>query len=159
MAAYGRNFVAVQIHHVKSGSKYSFKCDRWLSKDEDDHQIIRELPAIGPNVEPLPVYTYRVFVHTGNKRGAGTDADVFITIFGQMGDTGERPLQASKDNTNKFERNQTDEFEIEAVSLEQLKKIRIGHNGTGTGSAWYLNKVVISDPEENTKVYEFPCER
>ena len=32
--------------------------------------------------------TYHVFVHTGDKRGAGTDANVFITMFGQHDDTG-----------------------------------------------------------------------
>jgi hypothetical protein len=29
-----------------------------------------------------------VDVHTGNKVGAGTDANVFINIFGKTGDTG-----------------------------------------------------------------------
>lgn len=42
------------MQHTNSNTKYSFKCDRWLSKDEDDHQIIRELPAFGPDIEPLP---------------------------------------------------------------------------------------------------------
>ena len=45
-------------------------------------------------------------VYTGDKRGAGTDADVFVNIFGERGDTGERPLRQSKTNRNKFERNQ-----------------------------------------------------
>jgi hypothetical protein len=35
-------------------------------------------------------------------RGAGTDADVFLTIYGPKGDTGERELEASGNN---FERN------------------------------------------------------
>ena len=47
---------------------------------------------------------YLVKVFTGDKRGAGTDANVFINITGEMGDTGERHLQDSN-NTNKFERN------------------------------------------------------
>lgn len=38
---------------------------------------------------------------TGDKRGAGTDANVFVTIFGKDGDTGERRLDNSKNN---FER-------------------------------------------------------
>lgn len=45
-------------------------------------------------------------VYTGDKRGAGTDADVFVNLFGERGDTGERPLSQSKTNRNKFERNQ-----------------------------------------------------
>lgn len=54
----------------------------------------------------VAVYVYHVFVHTGDKRGAGTDANVFINIFGEMGDTGDRPLEDSKSNKNKFEKKQ-----------------------------------------------------
>ena len=45
-------------------------------------------------------------VYTGDKRGAGTDANIFLNIFGELGDTGDRPLEESKTNKNKFERNQ-----------------------------------------------------
>ena len=40
-------------------------------------------------------------VFTGDKKGAGTDANVYITLFGEFGDSGERPLKSSKNN---FER-------------------------------------------------------
>lgn len=42
-------------------------------------------------------------VHTGSKRGAGTDANVFLNVFGLLGDTGDRPLNKSSINFNKFE--------------------------------------------------------
>ena len=50
------------------------------------------------------VIPYEVSVYTGDKRGAGTDANVFLNIFGERGDTGERPLLKSANNFNKFER-------------------------------------------------------
>lgn len=35
--------------------KYSFECGRWLDINEDDNEIVRELPATGAQVdEPLP---------------------------------------------------------------------------------------------------------
>lgn len=49
------------------------------------------------------VHTYTVTVTTGDVYGAGTDANVFITLCGDMGDTGERKLSKSE-NSNKFER-------------------------------------------------------
>ena len=49
---------------------------------------------------------YQVFVHTGDKRGAGTNANIFLNIFGELGDTGDRSLEESKSNRDKFERNQ-----------------------------------------------------
>ena len=46
-----------------------------------------------------------VKVYTGDKSGAGTDANVFLTIYGENSDTGERKLKNSE-NKNKFERKQ-----------------------------------------------------
>lgn len=51
----------------------------------------------------VAVHTYTVTVTTGDVYGAGTDANVFITLYGDMGDTGERKLSKSE-NSNKFER-------------------------------------------------------
>ena len=55
-------------------------------------------------VSVLLVVNYSVMVHTGSKSGAGTDANVFINIFGEQGDTGDRRLHTSKTNFNKFEK-------------------------------------------------------
>ncbi len=49
---------------------------------------------------------YLVEVVTGDVRGAGTDANVFITILGDQGDSGERKLHKSETHSNKFERAQ-----------------------------------------------------
>lgn len=50
--------------------------------------------------------TYEVHVLTGNVWGAGTDANVFLSIYGVgRGDTGERQLKRSN-NLNKFEKGQ-----------------------------------------------------
>ena len=37
-------------------------------------------------------------------KSAGTDANVFVTIYGEYGDTGERQLGKSETYSNKFER-------------------------------------------------------
>lgn len=44
-------------------------------------------------------------VYTGDKWGAGTDANIFVNLFGKKGDTGERQLKESN-KINKFERKQ-----------------------------------------------------
>ena len=48
------------------------------------------------------VLKYTAEVYTGTKRGAGTDANVSLNVFG-FGDTGDRPLEKSSTNINKFE--------------------------------------------------------
>ena len=69
--------------------------------------------------------TYHVYVYTGDKSGAGTDADVYIQLFGDQDDTGTVNLKSSKTHKNKFERNQMDEFVVQAVDIGELQKIKL----------------------------------
>ncbi len=87
---------------------YYFFVNRWFAKDEDDKQIVRELTPTDEQGRPLvglDEVPYEVKVFTGDKNGAGTDSNVFVTIYGLTGDSGERELRKS-DSVNKFERNQ-----------------------------------------------------
>ena len=66
----------------------------------------------------LGTVKYEIIVVTADVRSAGTDANVFITVYGTNGDTGKRPL--TQKFRNLFERGQTDKFQIEAIDLGQL---------------------------------------
>ncbi|KAI4894673.1 hypothetical protein NFI96_015585 [Prochilodus magdalenae] len=133
----------------------SFPCDRWLAEDEEDGELVVEL--LPEDSEELEENTYEVSVFTGNMLGAGTDAHVYVNIYGEKGDTGERPLKKSN-NLNKFERGQEDDFSITAVELGPLKKLRIRHDNSHSHSAWYLDRVEIVDTKDDTRYY-FPCNR
>lgn len=63
----------------------------------------------------LAAIKYEVIVYTGDVSGAGTNANVFITLFGEHGDSGKRPLKQSFRNL--FEKNQIDKFNIECLDL------------------------------------------
>ena len=54
-------------------------------------------------------------VVTSDEKGAGTDANVKITVYGSLGDSGKRPLE--KRWRDLFERGQTDDFELEIIDL------------------------------------------
>ena len=43
-------------------------------------------------------YKYLVHIYTGDKWGAGTDANVLITLFGEDGDSEEKKLDNNKNN-------------------------------------------------------------
>ncbi|XP_057216274.1 lipoxygenase homology domain-containing protein 1-like isoform X1 [Triplophysa rosa] len=151
----------VTVMKTFTREKYSFACNRWLDINEDDNEIIRELPATGALVpEPLPLMKYRVTICTGNISGSGTDASVYLNIISDSGDTGERLMFMSKNNVNKFEKGNADEFIVEAVSLGQIRRVRIGHDGRGGGCGWFLDKLMIREEgqPENTSI-EFPCYR
>jgi hypothetical protein len=99
-----------------------------------------------------------VQVYTGRKRGSGTDANVCINIYGALGDTGKRQLRTSATHMNKFESGQCDEFVVPAVDLGALEKIHIGHDNSGAGPGWFLDRVVVQNPADGSE-FVFPCER
>ncbi|KAM4746369.1 lipoxygenase homology domain-containing protein 1 [Anableps anableps] len=141
--------------------KYTFPCERWLDINEDDNEVVRELPACGELIaEPLPVIKYRLTVCTGDVGGSGTDASIFINLIGDQGDTGERQLINCKNNVNKFEKGNMDEFIIEAVTIGQIRRMRIGHDGKGGGCGWFLDKVIVREEgKAEAHAVEFPCNR
>ncbi len=98
-------------------------------------------------------------MYTGNKFGAGTDSDVFCCLFGTHGDTGDRDLRKSQTHRNKFEKNNMDSFILEAVTLRELEKLKIGHNGKGAGAGWFLDKVVVKQLGSSSYDTTFPCGR
>lgn len=59
------------------GTAYSANDRYRFSKDEDDGAIVREIA-----VSDVSLAKYKVTVHTGDVRGAGTDANVTITVHG-----------------------------------------------------------------------------
>jgi len=48
---------------------------------------------------------YLVEVFTGDEKYGGTDAEVFLTIYGEKSDTSEKHLAKSNTHFDKFERN------------------------------------------------------
>ncbi|XP_050949579.1 lipoxygenase homology domain-containing protein 1 isoform X3 [Labeo rohita] len=151
-----------------------FPCEVWLARSEEDGETIRELVPSDIIVEKLSrdgtlkvietevddaleIHTYTVTVTTGEVYKAGTDANVFITLYGDMGDTGERKLSKSE-NSNKFERGSVDTFTLEAVDLGQVFKIRIRHDNSMLSADWYLDQVEVLD-QDTEEVFLFLCER
>ena len=81
--------------------KVYFVCGQWLSRTQGDGEIERTLGASLTPTTQLPQRCYLVEVVTGAMRGAGTGANVFITLFGEKGTSGEKPLDNDPAN---FER-------------------------------------------------------
>lgn len=49
---------------------------------------------------------------------------MFLTLFGECGDTGVVPLESSSTHVNKFENGQTDVFTCDAVDLGDLRSCK-----------------------------------
>ena len=50
---------------------------------------------------------------------------------------------------------QKDIFEIPAVDLGKLSKVKVTHDGAGVGSGWLLDKVVVKETEDAKQQYVF----
>jgi hypothetical protein len=94
-------------------------------------------------------------VVTSDIRNSGTDANVYIQLFGDKMDSGKIPLAT---NRNKFERGRTDVFEFKEANVGDLCKIKVGHDGQSIGSGWHLEEIIITKDKQNKK-WRFPCGR
>ena len=86
------------------------------------------------HVFSIALVVYTVEVYTGNEEGAETDAEIFTHLYGSRGDTGRRILYHSLNNDVKFRRGEMDMFQIEAVCLDDIEKMVVGHSEEGEGT-------------------------
>eukprot|EP00795_Rhopilema_esculentum_P007526 gene7526-13307_t len=143
---------------ARSSEEYLFQCNQWFSKKDEGDVTLLELPAIVKNKPVAKVVDYEITVMTGESPSAGTDANVFVVIYGDAGDTGKRWLKNSKSFGEPFAKGNIDVFDVNAVSLGTLTKILVGHDSEGNTPGWFLEKIIVKDPEEG-KEYSFPCRR
>ena len=80
----------------------------------------------------VAVTDYKISVKTSNKAGAGTDANVFVLLFGTNGDSGDLHLEKSETNRNPFETNKEDVFTVTGIpSLGEVSRLRVWHDNKG----------------------------
>lgn len=80
---------------------------------------------------------YNITVYTGDKSNAGTDARVYIDMHHKDKTSGQLFLSGGK-----FERKSVDLFTLDgAEGLSPLTALDVGHDNSGVGPGWFLNKV------------------
>jgi hypothetical protein len=109
---------------------------------------------------------YRVEVHTGDRKGAGTDAGVFLEVLGAAPghSSGELWLGEPKNSPpgyKPFQRGSVDRFELPGHSLpSEMRRVRVGHDGSGSSPGWFLEKVVVTRVGQGVEERkEFLCGR
>ena len=84
---------------------------------------------------------YIVEIYTGNEPGSDTESNVFVQLIGKRGDSGKRVLFNSISDL-KFQQGQCDVFRIEAVTLDEVTQVVVGHDGHGKGK-WCNLKLIL----------------
>jgi hypothetical protein len=81
----------IEVEDIKTGQKYMFPCNKWLSSKHDDKQVVRELicennSADGSRRESLTLggkVLYEIEMTTLDKKNAGTTQNGWIIIEGK----------------------------------------------------------------------------
>jgi lipoxygenase homology domain-containing protein 1 len=92
---------------------FYFPCNEWLIGPAQGPKNCKEL-HVSSGAESSARCTYQVQVFTTDVRGAGTDGDVFLSLVGELGTTGESELASSANN---FERGHVDQFTVQSEDI------------------------------------------
>ena len=89
-------------------------------------------------------------------RGAGTDANVYITLHGSKGVMTDRLLESHPEN---FERGRTDVFTVRSQDLGEIECLSVRHDNTGPSPAWYIERVLVAEDKVCGRSYVFLCQK
>ncbi|CAF1145472.1 unnamed protein product [Adineta ricciae] len=117
-----------------------FPINNWLGKKVTILKSKRETYPLMDRHLKGPI-CYRILVKTGKAMNAGTDANVFLIIYGQNGRTAVHQL--NNRSKNDFERNTSSEFTIMDIDIGGIRRIKIWHDNSNPNSAWFLDSVLI----------------
>jgi len=123
---------------------------------EDSESVSIEVtePGNGEN-DNIGEVNYRIEITTGTRIAAGTDANVYITIYDKDGhDSGE--ILLDDPGVNDFEIGDTNIFSVTAINIENLDYIIIRHDNSGNFPGWYVDEIQVSNEEINKEWTFFP---
>ena len=101
---------------------------------------------------------YTVYVKTGDRKGAGTDANVYIALHNDQG-TRSRNIHLNCLWRDDFERGRTDSFPVKNLPhFGDVVRVELWRDSAGFGSDWYVDLVEVVN-EETKKRHLFPVHR
>lgn len=108
----------MQITNVAIARTWFFYCGSWL---DSKHGLEKLLTAslTDPRANLL---TYTIIAHTSDIKGAGTDASVFVELFGSKSSSGTKELNGPG---NLFEQGKSNTFQIKTVELGDLSELEV----------------------------------
>jgi len=84
-----------------------------------------------------------VWVVTGDKDGAGTDANIYLDIIGDVNDA--KYIYLDNPDRNDFERGHIDDFSITAAFADENNlKLCVRVDGSKSDDPWYLDGIILN---------------
>ncbi len=106
---------------------------------------------------PRNLPTYTVKIKTGTAKKAGTNSRVWLSLYGSNG----RELIDYRldDQYDNFEKGRLDVFDIKAYNLNNIKSIRLRHDGTKAKSEWYPEWVEIKENKAPYRKWKYSIKK
>lgn len=101
---------------VWDGLSQAEKTEEWVASSKSCIVLCRKQTfgtQFKPAFLPPPEYPWSLWIWTSDVKGAGTDAQVFLQIYGERGKSDEIKLE---NNSDSFEQAQLDKFMVSAGS-------------------------------------------
>ncbi|XP_063398550.1 polyunsaturated fatty acid 5-lipoxygenase-like [Mytilus trossulus] len=90
--------------------------------------------------------SYKISVKTGDKKGAGTDANVYIILHGKGPQTSKYNLDTFFKND--FEEGSIDDYTVDSeVNIPEVQRIELWRDNYGLLSNWYLDWIEVTNVE------------
>jgi len=132
-----------------------------VKKTEDSEYLTAIPPALDLEGGQESV-SYRVEIKTGNRSGAGTDADVRLALYGPKRADGMRCSSGpewslrsrSGDDSSLFVSGTTDVFNVSGLSLDDVEFVTLRHDNTGGKPGWYVESLLVKN-ETTGKEWHF----
>ena len=134
----------IAVKEATSGKKWLFPCNKWLSLHHGDCATQRTLL---PKQSEETSHPYTVQLFTGNVRGAGTDANVFVTLAGEKATSAKTHVTGCK-----FTSGATETFVMVTKDVGEMKSLTVEHDNTGFGPSWFLDKVSSSKKSAHVRM-------
>jgi len=147
-------------NYIKEHFNFTSKFCGGLEYDADSPDPIgdklKDLPEM--LAKKLNMATYQIKVKTSKlgtlPRGEGTDANVYIELFGRKFDgklrtSGE--LLLDNPLVNNFVRGNTDTFTVIGKEIGELEYITLRHDNFGPGAAWHCDNIEVKNQTTDTK--------
>lgn len=104
-----------------SPQTFYFPCNEWLIGPPTGPKNCKELHA-SSGVDSEGRCAHHVQVFTADVRGSGTDGDVYLSLLGELGTSGEKELANSANN---FERGQVDQFTLQLEDIGAITAVEV----------------------------------
>jgi hypothetical protein len=98
--------------------------------------------ASAPPPERPATADFSLIVRTGTSDGAGTDSNIYVTIHGSLGNTGEIRLNGLRGN-DVFERGANEVFTFPAANVGTVTAVVFRSDGQFMGSNWQLDAISL----------------